>query len=37
VLVVRPDGIVAAVVDKPTRERVEAAWQKAFAGERLES
>jgi 2-polyprenyl-6-methoxyphenol hydroxylase-like FAD-dependent oxidoreductase len=35
VLVVRPDGIVAAVVEKPTRAKVEAAWEKAFAGERL--
>ncbi len=35
VLIVRPDGIVAAVVEKPTRAKVEAAWQKAFAGEAL--
>jgi len=35
VLVVRPDGIVAAVVEKPTRAKVQAAWAKAFAGERL--
>lgn len=35
VLIVRPDGIVAAVVEKPTRAKIEAAWQKAFAGERL--
>jgi 2-polyprenyl-6-methoxyphenol hydroxylase-like FAD-dependent oxidoreductase len=35
VLVVRPDGIVAAVVEKPTREKVEAAWEKSFAGERI--
>jgi 2-polyprenyl-6-methoxyphenol hydroxylase-like FAD-dependent oxidoreductase len=32
VLVVRPDGCVAAVVEKPTRERVEQAWQAAFCG-----
>lgn len=31
VLVIRPDGCVAAVVEKPTKERVTAAWQKAFA------
>lgn len=29
-LVVRPDGCVASVVLKPTRERIEAAWNKAF-------
>ena len=32
VLVVRPDGCVAAVIEKPTPERIEAAWQRAFAG-----
>jgi 2-polyprenyl-6-methoxyphenol hydroxylase-like FAD-dependent oxidoreductase len=31
-LIVRPDGCVAAVVEKPTRERIESAWQKAFCG-----
>ena len=30
VLIVRPDGCVAAVVEKPTIERVEAAWRRAF-------
>ena len=30
VLIVRPDGCVAAVVEKPTQERVEAAWRRAF-------
>ncbi len=35
VLIVRPDGIVAAVVDKPTRAKIEAAWSMAFAGEKL--
>ena len=30
VLVVRPDGCVAAVVEKPTAQRVEAAWRRAF-------
>ncbi|HTX58480.1 MAG TPA: FAD-dependent monooxygenase [Verrucomicrobiae bacterium] len=34
-LVVRPDGIVAAVVEKPTRARIESAWERAFAGERI--
>lgn len=32
VLVVRPDGCVAAVVDKPTREKIETAWNVAFCG-----
>jgi 2-polyprenyl-6-methoxyphenol hydroxylase-like FAD-dependent oxidoreductase len=32
-LIVRPDGIVAAVVEKPTRARIAAAWKRAFAGE----
>jgi 2-polyprenyl-6-methoxyphenol hydroxylase-like FAD-dependent oxidoreductase len=32
VLVVRPDGCVAAVIERPTRERIEAAWQRAFCG-----
>ncbi len=32
VLVVRPDGCVASVLDKPSRERIEAAWNKAFCG-----
>lgn len=31
-LIVRPDGCVAAVVEHPTREKIEAAWQKAFCG-----
>lgn len=31
VLVVRPDGCVAAVVEKPTLERIERAWNRAFA------
>ena len=30
VLIVRPDGCVAAVVEKPTRARVEGAWRQAF-------
>ncbi len=30
-LVVRPDGCVAAVVEKPTPQRVITAWKKAFA------
>jgi 2-polyprenyl-6-methoxyphenol hydroxylase-like FAD-dependent oxidoreductase len=30
VLIVRPDGCVASVVEKPTRARIEAAWRKAF-------
>ena len=30
VLIVRPDGCVAAVVDKPTREKIEAAWHHSF-------
>ncbi|MHB8433030.1 MAG: FAD-dependent oxidoreductase [Candidatus Tyrphobacter sp.] len=30
-LVVRPDGCVACVVERPTQERVSAAWRKAFA------
>lgn len=32
VLVVRPDGCVAAVVEKPTRERIARAWEMAFCG-----
>jgi 2-polyprenyl-6-methoxyphenol hydroxylase-like FAD-dependent oxidoreductase len=32
VLVVRPDGCVAAVVEKPTRDRIERAWRNAFCG-----
>lgn len=36
VAIVRPDGVVAAVVTKPTRAKVEAAWRRAFAGEPLE-
>ncbi len=32
VLIVRPDGCVASVVTKPTRERIESAWNKAFCG-----
>jgi len=32
VLIVRPDGCVAAVVEKPTLEKIERAWQKAFCG-----
>jgi hypothetical protein len=32
VLIVRPDGCVAAVVEKPTRECIEQAWQRAFCG-----
>jgi 2-polyprenyl-6-methoxyphenol hydroxylase-like FAD-dependent oxidoreductase len=35
VLIVRPDGIVASVVEKPSRAKVEAAWQAAFAGEQI--
>jgi 2-polyprenyl-6-methoxyphenol hydroxylase-like FAD-dependent oxidoreductase len=30
VLIVRPDGCVAAVVEKPNAKRVEAAWRRAF-------
>jgi hypothetical protein len=32
VLIVRPDGCVAAVVEKPTHERIERAWEMAFCG-----
>jgi len=32
VLIVRPDGCVAAVVEKPTLESIEGAWNKAFCG-----
>jgi 2-polyprenyl-6-methoxyphenol hydroxylase-like FAD-dependent oxidoreductase len=35
VLIVRPDGVVATVVEKPNRAKIEAAWQRAFAGEKL--
>ncbi len=35
VAIVRPDGVVAAIVERPTRERVATAWRRAFAGERL--
>ena len=31
-LVVRPDGVVAAVVEKPTPAKIDAAWKLAFAG-----
>ena len=31
-LIVRPDGYVAAVIDKPTPEKVSIAWQRAFVG-----
>jgi 2-polyprenyl-6-methoxyphenol hydroxylase-like FAD-dependent oxidoreductase len=31
VLVVRPDGCVAAVVEKPTPERIAVAWRRSFA------
>jgi 2-polyprenyl-6-methoxyphenol hydroxylase-like FAD-dependent oxidoreductase len=31
-MIVRPDGCVARVVERPTRERIEAAWEKAFCG-----
>jgi hypothetical protein len=31
VIVVRPDGCVASVVEKPTAERVAKAWAQAFA------
>ena len=30
VVIVRPDGCVAAVVEKPNTQRVEAAWRRAF-------
>ncbi|MEO9171084.1 MAG: FAD-dependent monooxygenase [Candidatus Aquilonibacter sp.] len=30
VLIVRPDGCVAAVIEKPSIERIESAWNKAF-------
>jgi hypothetical protein len=33
ILIVRPDGVVAQVIEKPTQAKVEAAWQIAFAGE----
>jgi len=29
-IVIRPDGFVAAVIEKPTRARVEAMWRRAF-------
>ncbi len=32
VLIVRPDGCVASVVEKPTLAKVEAAWAHAFCG-----
>ncbi|HTU70718.1 MAG TPA: FAD-dependent monooxygenase [Candidatus Baltobacteraceae bacterium] len=32
VLIVRPDGCVGAVVEKPTRERIERAWNRTFCG-----
>jgi hypothetical protein len=32
VLIVRPDGCVACVIEKPTRVKIERAWQKAFCG-----
>ena len=32
VLIVRPDGCVAAVVEKPTKQKIEEAWSKAFLG-----
>ena len=32
VLIVRPDGCVASVVEKPTREKIETAWNVAFCG-----
>lgn len=32
VLIVRPDGCVAAVIERPSPERIEAAWQRAFCG-----
>jgi 2-polyprenyl-6-methoxyphenol hydroxylase-like FAD-dependent oxidoreductase len=31
-LIVRPDGCIASVIEKPTHARIEAAWQKAFCG-----
>ncbi|HET9029795.1 MAG TPA: FAD-dependent monooxygenase [Candidatus Aquilonibacter sp.] len=37
VLIVRPDGCVAAVVEKPSRERIAAAWEMAFCSERREA
>ena len=30
-IIVRPDGCVATVIEKPTHEKVQAAWNKAFA------
>jgi 2-polyprenyl-6-methoxyphenol hydroxylase-like FAD-dependent oxidoreductase len=30
VLIVRPDGCVAAVIERPSLERIEAAWRRAF-------
>ena len=32
VLIVRPDGCVAKVIEKPTRENIETAWTAAFCG-----
>lgn len=32
ILIVRPDGCVAKVIEKPTRENIEAAWTAAFCG-----
>ena len=32
VLIVRPDGCVASVIEKPTQKKIEAAWNKAFCG-----
>jgi len=31
-LVIRPDGCVASVIEKPTPEKITSAWAKAFAG-----
>ncbi len=30
VLILRPDGVVAAVIEKPTEEKISAAWSAAF-------
>jgi len=35
ILVVRPDGVVAQVIEKPSIEKVREAWSRAFAGESL--
>jgi hypothetical protein len=35
VLIVRPDGVVASVVEKPSEQKIKDAWERAFAGRRF--